>query len=92
MYLDRDKSYYYKAYVADGGGTYTFQLGLFGKRAKFTQTEYPDLARREHQNIVIVADETPIINVCRYFSFTFQIAILILKRTHYFFYLKNSRV
>lgn len=59
MFFDRNKAYYYVAYLADGGGSYSFQLGLFGGRSKYSESTFPDIVRNEKQKISVVADVSP---------------------------------
>ena len=52
MYLDKDKSYFYQAYMADGSGHFYLELGLFGERTQHT-SKSTIKARDEIQKISI---------------------------------------
>ena len=51
-FLDRDKEYYYEAYLGDGGGNYYLQLGLLGSKTQHTASEVAN-AQDEIQKIRI---------------------------------------
>uniref|UniRef100_A0A7M5WXN7 IPT/TIG domain-containing protein n=3 Tax=Clytia hemisphaerica TaxID=252671 RepID=A0A7M5WXN7_9CNID len=59
IYLDREKSYRYVANFADNIGQYMFQLGLFGGKTSHTETELPEIARDEQQEIKVVSNAQP---------------------------------
>lgn len=52
MYLDKHRSYFYKAYLADGTGEFYLELGLFGERTQHT-SKSTNKARDEIQKISI---------------------------------------
>ena len=62
MYLDRDKEYFYTAYLSDAGGQYNFQLGLFGRKTSHTEST-TSKAKNEKQRIKIESLHLPQIQV-----------------------------
>eukprot|EP00111_Clytia_hemisphaerica_P022445 TCONS_00065960-protein len=62
MYLDRNKEYFYQAYVADGGGSLYFQLGLFGEKTQHPNSRV-NKARDEKQQIFIKSYHRPNVQI-----------------------------
>ena len=62
MYLDRNREYYYEAYLGDYGGNYHLSLGLFAHRTKHANSEISN-AMNEKQRISISSEIKPNIQV-----------------------------
>ena len=45
-----------------------FQLGLFGKKSNHTQTDLPGVARDEQQEIQVVSNANPSVQVSNIFT------------------------
>ena len=63
IFLDRDKEYYYEAYLGDGGGSYYLQLGLLGSKTQHTASEVAN-AQDEIQKIRIYSTYKKATQVC----------------------------
>ena len=62
IYLDREKEYYYEAYLGDHGGTYIMQLGLLGFKTQQTASKVR-YAQDEIQKIRIYSNYKKAIQV-----------------------------
>ena len=62
IYLDREKEYYYEAYLGDHGGIYTMQLGLLGFKTQQTASKVR-YAQDEMQKIRIYSNYKKAIQV-----------------------------
>ena len=63
IFLDRNKEYYYEAYLGDGGGSYYLQLGLLGSKTQHTASEVAN-AQDEIQKIRIYSTYKKATQVC----------------------------
>nr|XP_047143668.1 fibrocystin-L-like isoform X2 [Hydra vulgaris] len=58
MYMRRDREYFFKAYLADGGGEYQLEIGLLGYKTNLSNADF-DKVFNEVQNITIYSVYKP---------------------------------